>query len=384
MVRDRVSRRVRRRWPFCGAWDMTGLFRTLRATILELEAAFERGSLLRRLEDPGLSRVLGPDLFAVYADLATSRAPKDPVRRRQAVLTLLRQLCDEVFSVETWGEVRGPLRIGAEPMDTVLEHGDPIPQRLDQVASRRFWGLGFVHEADVDATDALARRSVRRGVVRFARDLRDVGRILRNPPPGIGIRIPSHEDRRFEQLMLDILVEDELCAHAARLIEDFCQKTDLRIRYPDLDRERGARVQVKSTANPAIHEERLAAIRRRETLVILTPLTLAEFVDEQVRAAPSDRVLSAVDLRAFWEQLGAEPVELVELAYAIRAVLFRAIRTQFADARGPMASVPAALRHVIRVFVRDRAFQASSALRIYERSRTELRGPNPDTTRQIG
>lgn len=384
MVRDRVSRRVRRRWPFCGAWDMTGLYRTLRATVLELENAFEAGTLARRLEDPGLSRVLGPDLFAVYADLSVGRPSHDPVRRRQAVLTLLRQLCDEVFSVETWGEVRGPLRVGAEPMETVLVHGTPILQRLDQVAARRFWGLGFVHEADVDATDSLARRSVRRGVVRFARDLRDVGRILRNPPPGVGIRIPSHEDRRFEQLLLDILVEDELCAHAARLIEDFCQKTDLRIRYPDLDRERGARVQIKSTANPAIHEERLSGIRRRETLVILTPLTLAEFVDEQVRAAPSERVLSPTDLRAFWDQLGEEPVELVELGYAIRAVLFRAIRSEFVDARGPMAAVPAALRHVIRVFVRERAFQSSSALRIYERSRAELRGTSPDETRQIG
>ena len=46
--------------------------------------------------------------------------------------------------------------------------------------------------------------------------------------------------------ILDILNEDERYARVAPLIEDFLEKTDLRVRYPRLKRKRGGRVQVTS------------------------------------------------------------------------------------------------------------------------------------------
>src|SRR5690606_13045844 len=177
-------------------------------------------------------------------------------------------------------------------------------------------------------------------------------------------RVPSHADRRFEQLMLDVLDENFQRARPAPLVEDFCQKTDLRVRYPGLDRRRGARVQIKSTANPALHEERLATIRRRDTLVILSPVPLAEFIDEQQRTPAADRLLSAAELRSFWSCLASQPLAIDELAYAIRAVLFDALAHAGDDPRGPMAAVPAALRLVIRTYVRDRAFRTTRALRL--------------------
>jgi hypothetical protein len=347
---------------------MTELFRTLRATVLELEDAWTAGRLGARLADPGLPERIGPDLLACYVELSARSTAVDPDLRRATVLALLRQLSDEVFSVERWGVVHGSVAGTAGTLPTVLGDGPPVEQRLDQIGARRFWGLGFVHEDDVDATDQLARRCVRRGIKRFARDLRDLAGMLRRPPENGAIHIPSHHDRRFEQLMLDILVEDQPRAQTARLVEDFCQKTDLRVHYAGLARQRGARVQIKSTACPVLHAERLASIRRRDTLVILSPVTLAEFIDEQQRAGIPARVLSPAAMREFWRALPGEPAAIDELAFAIRAELFRALEVRCEDPRGPMALVAPALRLVIRVFVEDRAFRSTGAVRRFEAS----------------
>lgn len=366
---------------------MDQLFRTLRATVLHLEDGWRDGCLRARLSDPGVEDVLGPDLFGTYAELSARAPGADPDLRRQGIHALLSQLRDQVFSVERWGVVRGRVARGGGPLETALEEGGPqVPQRIDQVAARRFWGLGFVHEHDVDATDALTRRCVRYGVRRFARDVRDLARVLRRPPDDASILVPPHDDRRFEQLMLDILDENHPRARPAPLVEDFCQKTDLRVRYPGLDRQRGARVQIKSTANPRLHEERVSTIRRRETIVILSPVALAEFIDEQQRAGP-ERLLTGDELIAFWRCLPGEPTSITELSYSIRSLLFRALDDGTVDPRGPMAAVPLPLRHLIRTLVRDRAFRTTQALRAWESSHGSLRrraGATAAGRRQIG
>lgn len=371
MVLQRVPRRTRRWWPECGAWDMVQLFRALRATVLELEDAWRDGLLSARLADTGIADVLGPELYATYLDLPATRRTGDGAARRAAVHALLAQLRDEVFSIEHWGTVRGRIAKGGGPLETALDDGPQVSQRIDQVAARRFWGLGFVHEEDLGATDALARKCVRAGVRRFARDVADLGRVLRRSP----VLIPSHDERRFEQLMLDILDENHPRARTAPLVEDFCQKTDLRVRYPGLDRQRGARVQIKSTANLALHEERVATIRRRDTIVILSPVTLAEFIDEQQHARAA-RLLSPAELQDFWRCLPVEPAALVDLSYAIRTALFAALQDPAADPRGPMAAVPPPLRHVIRTFVKDRAFLTTSALRADDGGRRRRAAPS--------
>ena len=86
-------------------------------------------------------------------------------------------------------------------------------------------------------------------------------------------------ERRFEHLILDILNEDDRHAKVAPLVEDFLEKTDLRVKYPGLRRKRGGRVQVTSIVAPELHETKLEAIKLAEEFVFLSPLSLAEFVD---------------------------------------------------------------------------------------------------------
>ncbi|MFO1054138.1 MAG: hypothetical protein U1F36_18125 [Planctomycetota bacterium] len=358
------------RWPDCGAWDLDAFFGELRNAVLELEQAAAEGRLRGELAQPGLVEVIGPDLVATYRNLARRRLSEDAERhdkRREAVHALLAQLRDEAFVVRKWGVARGSLWQKKPSLETEVEGTEAVLQRLDQVAARRFWGIGFVHEEDVDASDELARHAVRRSVRRFARDLRDLADVLRRRTDAGVILVPNHEDRRFEQLMLDILDENHHRAEPARLAEDFCQKTDLRVRYPGLDRVRGARVQVKATKSPKIHEMRIADIRDRDTFVILSPVAIAGFIDDIVaRRLPP--LLDRAQLEAFWRSIPGEPTTIDELAPAIGRVLERALSRPNSDPRGPMALVPEALRAVVRCYVKHEAFRSTEALRRSEAS----------------
>jgi hypothetical protein len=78
-------------------------------------------------------------------------------------------------------------------------------------------------------------------------------------------------------LILDILNEDDRRARMAPLVEDFLEKTDFRVKYPEVKRRRGARVQVTSIIALELHETKLQAINLAEELVFLSPLSLAKF-----------------------------------------------------------------------------------------------------------
>ncbi|MBK8980508.1 MAG: hypothetical protein IPM29_31790 [Planctomycetes bacterium] len=349
-------------WPRSGTWELDELFRALRDGVLDLEAAWEAGLLATRLQADAIAETVGPELTSVYENLAQRRRFGDPLHRRAVVQALLGQLHAEVFRVEHWGTLAIDRASGVPVYRTALDvGGEPVEQRLDQVVARRFWGLGFVGD-DVDLTDAVSRQAVRVGVARLARDLTDLGKVLRRPPPTVVPMIPNHQDRQFEQLMLDILVENQPRARPARLREDFCQKTDLRVRYEGLARSRGARVQVKATANPERHRERLADIQRREHLVILSPVQLAEYVDTATRQ-PATTSLLREELHAFWSCLPSLPVDVEGLSYTIKEVLQRALLRPTEDPRGPMGLVPPPVRRVVRAFVRDESFRATAALK---------------------
>ncbi len=361
-------------WPTHGTWESDALYRELREAVLDLEDRWTRGTLKPvQVDDPELLACIGPELGNTYRNLAAKAPRGDLEFRRQTILALLEQLRDSVFRVERWcafASVDGSHGRRAAYATWIGEQAnvaDPtvsepaVVQRRDQLLARRFWGLGFLND-DVDATDALSRRSVHAGVARFACDITDVAKVLKRPARGVGSMVPDHGDRRFEQLMLDILDENNPRARPARLREDFCQKTDLRVRYPGLQRPKGARVQVKSASILAVHAERIASIRNPEQLVILSPVELARFVERQP-AAGEDRALDHEALRAVWDALPDQPASTEDLSQSISRVLWNAISAPLADPRGPMGLVPAPIRDLIRTFVRERAFLSTASLR---------------------
>jgi hypothetical protein len=232
----------------------------------------------------------------------------------------------------------------------------------------RFWNIGFTFQTR-DLCDAFAHEVVRSATRRLASELLDLQRIFERfdpETPKQGLRIVPHpKERCFEHLMLDILNEEDHYARVAPVFEDFLEKTDLRVKYPELKRRRGARVQVTSIIEPQRHETKLQAIKLAEEFVFLSPLSLAEFV-----ASLQSRTLiteisgaSPFELDRLWDCLEAKPADVPELASELKRIMFCALTGIHDSPLGPMVRVPAPIRQLIRAFVKREAIASTTRLR---------------------
>ena len=209
---------------------------------------------------------------------------------------------------------------------------------------------------------------VRSAVGRLSSDLLGLQRILDrfSPKPLKGevriVRAPK--DRCFEHLILDILNEDDRRARVAPL-EDFLEKTDFRVKYPGLERRRGARVQVTSIVAPELHETKVEAIRLAEEFVFLSPLSLAELVSSLQAHAPASSLpgTSSFALAPLWDCLEGKPIDVPELACELKRIMFRALTGMPDSPLGPMVKVPLPIRQLIRLFVETHAMASTSKLR---------------------
>lgn len=375
-------------WPVIQFWELDDFFRTLRAGVIALEEAFQQRRLAVAIEDTAVTESVGPDIAETYVRLAQNPDEPHALLRQETVHGLLDQAREEIFNIHQWCDARaaacrvlvGDPPSGREPgearairLAAARVGGGPEEfLRLDQLISSRFWGIGF-HFEDPDDTNYVARLVAARTASRLARDLRHLHKVLRRfrplDPNARPRMVPRPEERGFEQLMLDILNEERRCARPAPLSEDFLEKTDIRVRYPGLDRRRGGRVQVTQITDTARHEEKLSKIRKLDQFVILSPLTLARFINREVHQDnDKDRVLQHFDLDAFWRCLPNQPTDIDQLAYTIKRLLLEPLRSPRRNPRGPVALVPWALKQIIRIFVRHDTFRATERLREHERN----------------
>lgn len=327
---------------------------SVRALLAQLEEGFAGG------------RVLAAARFVPrHADAAVAPDPS-------AAVGVGADLPAAAAQSRTAPAVAGPSADGADsaaapapslPIEARFPGGPAVALRVDQAIAAHFWGIRFAFE-DPEAAEGFARAVMRHTVARLAQDLAGVHKVLlrfdgRDVGDGL-VLLPAPKHRRFEHLMLDILNEDAPRARFAPLVEDFLEKTDLRVRYPGLGRPHGGRVQVTQISRADLHGEKLAAIRRVAELVILSPLALAESLlppDEPIGAALGDA------LGMHWP---APPASVEELAGHLRACLLDAVHAPLSSPLGPLAVVPAPLRALIRRFVREETFRATQTLRVRE------------------
>lgn len=373
-------------WPILDYWELDQFFRELRAAVVALEQAFTEGSLRARLADRGLKARVGSEILQSYERLAGDDPTHLHRLRIDAVHALLDQAREEIFNIREYAQAvvedsRMVPRVDPETgavrsvrqirlVRASLGGGAPEAVRLDQMLAARFWGLGFQFD-DVETTNEVAREVARSTAARLGRDLRHLQKVLlrfRPSDPSLVVRmVPRPEERGFEQLMLDVLNEERACARAAPLSEDFLEKTDLRVRYPGLARKRGGRVQVTQITDPALHRGKLDKIRWLDQFVVLSPLTLARFVDQQVhRPDDEHRALHHFDLDSFWRCLPDLPQDVDALAFTIKRLLLLPLRNPRRHPRGPLSQVPWALRQVVRIYVKHDVFRATRALRDHE------------------
>lgn len=381
-------------WPRIDAWELEDFFRSLRAAVLELEEANRAGNLAACLADSGLIERVGPEIAQSYERLAEERSDRLLSLRQDAVHALIDQARREIFELREYATARafrgeGSGAVG-DAFDLACEHEenghgrhhvarpprliaarlrDGVEEylRIDQVVAVRFWGIGFVFE-DQEMTNEIAREVARQTANRLGRDLRHLQKVLLrfrpNDPTAVTRMVPRPEERGFEQLMLDILNEERPCARAAPLSEDFLEKTDLRVRYPGLERKRGGRVQVTQITDEGMHRDKLLRIRHVNQFVVLSPLMLARFVNGELHRGPNEpHALEHFDLDAFWHCLPDLPSDVPSLAAMIKRILLSAVRRPHDSPRGPLANVPWALRNILRIYVRNDVFRATRELR---------------------
>jgi hypothetical protein len=371
-------------WPAVGQSDIVGVCGEICESIIRLESAFEAGELSSRLTSGCFEKVLGPQLYQTYWKLGDNAPGPLHHLRVDAVRALLAQLQNDLVPTQVaHAQIHMPSNgdsWAAEPgtdsrpglpfklVDANFDGASSTTLRFDQMLDVRFWRIGFTFET-LDVCDAFAQVVVRSATRRLASELLGLQRILERFSPKTPIHklriVPDPKDRRFEHLMLDILNEDDRHARVAPLVEDFLEKTDLRVQYPGLKRRRGGRVQVTSMIAPELHKTKLLAIKLAEELVFLSPLSLAEFVESLQRQTLASSIsgTQSFALAALWDCLEVKPIDVPQLASELKRIMFCALTGMPDSPLGPMVRVPLPIRQLIRLFVETRAIVSTRTLR---------------------
>jgi hypothetical protein len=116
-------------------------------------------------------------------------------------------------------------------------------------------------------------------------------------------------------------------------------------------RKWGARVQITSTTDPLLYQNKLATIDRLEEIVVLAPASVARFVHDTGKELGTSVFHNS------------ETALLKKQAIQIRNSLFAAIERRHESPLGPLASAPENLRTIIREFVELEATRSTDALR---------------------
>lgn len=340
-------------WPDLGLSDVPAFLDRLKAGVLQLETAFQTGDgLAAQLDDPNLRRDVGPSLIETYSKLLRTAVGDAGAIRSTTIATLLDHATSDLTPrVTSFVDAQG----AHQPHRTCTLDGVRTTLRHDQILSSRFWGIGFEHATE-EENDEHARRLVSVTIQRLSSDILGLQHILERFQRGRGRPdvqiVPPPEDRRFEHILLDILNEDARRATLAPVMEDFLEKTDFRVKYPDLERRRGARVQATSIISSKRHHEKREAISRTEEYVFLSPLSLAEFA----KASPEHA-------KSLAECLETEISFVEGVAYEIRHILNEAIDKPAVSPLGPLARVPKQLRALVRAYVETMAMDTTARLR---------------------
>jgi len=220
--------------------------------------------------------------------------------------------------------------------------GTEIPLRADQLLASIQWGNGFAASPS-RAAFHLLRYLTSQDLIRTLRDAKELAEVWqRFSPDGAKLEtrdIRWHRSHPFERLITDILNEEEFIARRAPRDEDFFELTDIRVRYLELGRKRGARLQVTLIQSELRLSEKLERIRKPDELIILTTHSLSQFMG----GAPN-----AGEIQSHFRFAMSNPNQ---------------------HPAGPSQLLPVEFRQAIRDFVRAEAFRSTEALRKREESK---------------
>lgn len=328
------------------------------AGVEEFEESWSRDVLDLSLNCPANRTLVGPSIVAVYARKSTQLADHRCPYRRNWLMNALNSFRNSLAHPSVRFHSSGTNSAGHEE---VTVQGKECLLRIDQIYSARLWKVGIETE-DAQRSRQIAKYILIRCAQRLANDISCIDKLCRAQLAG---KLPQAEHIQwstesrgllFERLIIDILNEGELRAKRASLFEDLFEWTDIRVNYPDLDRKRGARIQVKFIGDEHVEDEQTAARRHTESHVILSPVRLARYVE-----AACENGTEAIGPQ-FWNCLQADPADTSELAMALSKIFNSALENALLNPLGPMAYVPPIIRQLVRSFVRKEAFEANERM----------------------
>ncbi len=329
--------------------------------IHELEECWRRDTLGLPLASVRLQASVGRGLLEPYK--AVSFSPEEvlwPHRQvwMQRVLGEFSMVCGHAnFSFSAAVVSDAPEKFA------VMQENELVILRADQVFGARFWHIGIKLDLSKEAV-WLANDILARAASNLLSDILNINKLCRHhaekriyrpdqiqwPISGRGIE--------FERLIADILNETELTARHASLWEDLFEWTDLRVSYPDLQRNNGARVQVKLVGKEAVQNERIRHKREREFYVVVSPVQMARYAAKCLETGPKELVGDE-----FWECVNGTPADTNELALILERTFLAAMETGEPHPYGPMARIPGVVRRLIRAYVREGAFASTDLIR---------------------
>ncbi len=349
--------------PFLLA-DARDYVRSVAALVRMLEADVLSGQKSLRATAERQTDLLRQDVCFGYLRLYEEEFPANQnpnsLKIRQANLPVL----VDAFELPTRDSrtVFEALPNGRELLLVRTEGNEEVSVRYDQAYSAWRWGIDF-HFDDPVAETRFYRHLVDLHTRRLAVTIRELDQVARRLRDASGTAnvLAESTGRDFEHLMVDILNENHYVARWAPLTEDVFEKTDLRVRYPDIGRTRGSRVQVTATSRETDHTIKEAGILLRSELVLLSPISLAVFFFE-----PDFEEL-AFDRSKIWVALCRTCDSPGELALIFRNFFLNALTRRTSHPLGPLFAVPEPIRELVRIYCHESAVRAVTSLRAREK-----------------
>ena len=350
--------------------DYAGLIAAwIAETVPQLESHLLDGTLADLLQSPEVQEVLGPELLERYRIIAAEKLRHDLVFRRNWTVKLVedfqqslqtpRILFPAQPSISSW-RIHDPFR----PALAVRHRQGDVTLRPDQVLSARRWGIWFhfENEALEGCYQAFLVNRARQCLASQIANLWHIEATYLSQQSNLGPDPPWHTEprgARFEHFMNDVLNEFAPVARRAPLAEDILERTDLRVIYPSVQRENGARVQVSLVARPADHDHKVRALSFPDEFIVLTPLELARCAVHP----PGAPTFAAFAWSDFWAALGGPWREVHALARELHNLFIVAVSRPLAHPLGPMWHLAPPLRQFIRLFTEHHAAKTTNSVR---------------------
>lgn len=245
--------------------------------------------------------------------------------------------------------------VNGDGLGVELKEGQTIEMRLDQAARVRRWGIEICPQNQVLA-DKVYSYLTQAAIRRLESNLHQINKMCLSLTTG-NLSHPeailwncSGLGYLMEELILDVLNEHNDCSRRANLHEDLFEWTDLRIKYPDLKRKNGARVQVKLSTSAS---KQASPRHYVGAYVVLSPLKIAEYLGRL-----SDGSKEGSIREEFWNSFETPPIDEKELGRALQRIFRYALENKSYGPLGPITRIPRPIREVIQAYVRSESFDS--------------------------